>query len=309
MMQELTRGYAQTRVFMDTTVVIEISAREGDHGDLAERMDRAFCWFAEVEHRCSRFDEASELRSLCRRAGEPIHVSPILFHALHLSLDVAHLTGGALDPTVGRAMERSGFDTNYLTGEHLSSRFVADARGTYRDIHLDRNAQTVTLTRPLALDLGAVAKGLAIDLAAQELNGLPGFVVNAGGDIFACGFNPDGERWQVGVRHPRRHAELLASLSVTNAAVCTSGDYERPRTTGAGHHIIDPASGGGAEAAVSVTVVAPTAVVADALSTAVFVLGPQIGFDLLKREGVEGLIVGPDLDVIVTPGMEKYGSR
>jgi FAD:protein FMN transferase len=308
MMQELARGYVQTRVFMDTPVVIELSAPGRDAGELAERTDRAFGWFAEVERRCSRFDEASELRSLSRRIGEPINISMLLFSALDLSLKVARLTGGALDPTIGLAMEQSGFNTNYLTGEPMTSPFSADSSGTYRDILLDDDAHTVTLLRPLSLDLGAVAKGLAIDLAARELSDLPGFVVNAGGDILACGVNPDGEPWRIGIRHPRRPAELLTSLRVTNAAVCTSGDYERRRAAGDGHHILHPASGSSACAALSVTVIAPTAIVADALSTAVFVLGPEAGVDLLNRQGVDGLIVGPDLNVVATAGMERYRS-
>jgi thiamine biosynthesis lipoprotein len=308
MMQELTRGYVQTRVFMDTPVAIELSAPGRDAGELAERTDCAFDWFAEVEHRCSRFDEASELRSLSRRVGEPISISVLLFSALDLSLKVAHLTGGALDPAIGRAMEQAGFNTNYQTGEQVTSPLSADTFGTYRDILLDEDAHTVTLLRPLALDLGAVAKGLAIDLAARELSGLPGFVINAGGDILACGLNPDGEPWRIGIRHPRRPAELLTSLRVTNAAVCTSGDYERPRAAGDGHHILNPASGSSAGLAVSVTVIAPTAVVADALSTAVFVLGAEAGVDLLNRQQVDGLIVGPDLNVVATAGMERYRS-
>jgi len=309
MIQELTRGYVQTRVFMDTPVVIELAAPGYDDAELAERTDRAFDWFAEVERRCSRFDEGSELRSLSRQIGEPLRVSALLFSALDLALNVAHLTGGALDPAIGRAMERSGFNTNYVTGARVTSPLPADSPGTYKDILLDCDAQTVTLLRPLALDLGAVAKGLAVDLAAEELSGLPGFVINAGGDILARGLNPDGEPWRIGIRHPRRQAELLTSLRITDAAVCTSGDYERPQATGDGHHIIDPASGSSASLAVSVTVIAPTAVVADALSTAVFVLGPAAGVDLLDREGVDGLIVDADLNIVTTTGMERYVSR
>ena len=303
MMQELTRGYMQTRVFMDTPVVIEISAPEHDEGELAERTDRAFGWFAEVERRCSRFDEASELRSLSRRVGEPISISALLFNALNISVEVAQLTGGALDPTIGRAMEQSGFNTNYLTGEQVAPSSSADSLGTFRDILLDSDVHTVTLLRPVSLDLGAVAKGFAIDLAAQELSGLPGFVINAGGDILAHGLNPDGEPWRIGIRHPRRHAELLTSLRITDAAVCTSGDYERPQAAGDGHHILNPVSGRSACSVVSATVVAPSAVVADALSTAVFVLGPEAGIDLLNRQGLDGLIVGPDLNVVATAGM------
>lgn len=306
MTQELTRGYAQTRVFMDTPVVVEITAPGHDEGELSRRVDRAYGWFAEVERRCSRFDEASELRGLTRRVQEPTEVSTLLFSALEFALKLAELTSGAFDPTIGGVMERSGFNTNYLTGEKVTSPVAADFTGTYNDIVLGRDSLTVTLARPLSLDLGAVAKGLAIDLAAQDLSGLPGFVVNAGGDIFAHGVNADGEPWRIGVRHPRRHDELLTCLRITDAAVCTSGDYERPAAAGDGHHIRIPMSGTSAGSAVSSTVVAPTAMAADGLSTAAFVLGPEAGIDLLNREGVDGLIVASDFRVVATPGMKRY---
>ena len=308
MIQELARGYRQTRVCMDTLVVIELTAPGNAEEELAGLTERAFDWFDEVELRCSRFDETSELRSLSRRIGEPIAISRLLFSALDLSLQVADLTGGALDPTVGRTMERSGFNVNYLTGKQITSAAPDTPFGTRGDIVLDHEVQTVTLLRPLSLDLGAVAKGFAIDLAGQELSGLAGFAINAGGDVLARGVNPDGESWQIGVRHPRRHDELLASLRISDGAVCTSGDYERRQSAGAGHHIIDPVYGSSADSAISATVVAPTAIVADALSTAVFVMGPRAGIEMLKRQGVDGMIVAPDLNVFATPGMENYQS-
>jgi thiamine biosynthesis lipoprotein len=308
MMKDLTHGFVQTRVFMDTIVVIEISAQGRDEEHLASCTERAFDWFAEVERRCSRFDDASELRGLCRRIGEPISVSELLFSALVLSVCVADLTDGAFDPTVGRAMEQSGFNTNYLTGTHVMADLSAVSSGTYRDILLNHDSHAVTLLRPMSLDLGAVAKGLAIDLAAEELGGFAGFAINAGGDVLARGTNPDGEPWRIGIRHPRRHGELLTSLRVTDAAICTSGDYERPQPAGVGHHILHPVDGGSAGAAISATVVAPTAVVADALSTATFVLGPEAGIELLNSQEVDGLIVGPDLSVVTTAGMESYRS-
>lgn len=307
MIEELTRGYTQTRVFMDTPVVIELSVPDREERELAELTERAFSWFAEVERRCSRFDESSELRRLCRTIGRPMRVSPLLFSALNLALKVSRTTGGALDPTVGRMMEESGFNRNYLTGERVSSRFAeAHTPDIYNSIILNDDEQTVTLLRTVALDLGAVAKGLAIDLAAKELRGLPGSVVNAGGDMFASGLNSDNEPWRIGIRHPRHHGELLTCLHVSNAAVCTSGDYERPAASGEGHHITNPMAGGSARLATSATVVASTAMAADALSTAAFVLGPEAGVKLLERQGVDGLIVGADLELVSTAGMERY---
>jgi thiamine biosynthesis lipoprotein len=107
----------------------------------------------------------------------------------------------------------------------------------------------------------------------------------------------------VGIRHPRWPGALIASLRLSNRAVCTSGDYERPAPDGvSGHHIIDPRHGASPAAVASTTVIAPTALAADALATAAFVLGPREGLTFLDRVGVEGLIVGADLACHATAG-------
>jgi thiamine biosynthesis lipoprotein len=180
-------------------------------------------------------------------------------------------------------------------------------RADYRDVRLDPARQAVTLRRPLLLDLGAVAKGLAIDLAARELLPCGDFAIDAGGDLYLGGRNPAGERWRVGVRHPRRADAALAVLGVSGMAVCTSGDYERHSPgAGGGHHLLDPRTGEPADGAASVTVVAPTAMLADALATAAFVLGPERGLRFLERQGVAGLIVTPDLAFRATPTFAEY---
>jgi thiamine biosynthesis lipoprotein len=162
----------------------------------------------------------------------------------------------------------------------------------------------------LILDLGAVAKGFAIDMAARELQTFEDFAIDAGGDLYLGGRSPDGTPWRVGIGHPRREGELIDMLSVSNRAVCTSGDYQRlsPLSHDAGHHILDPRSGISTNAAASVTVVAPTAIVADALATAVFVLGPTDGLRLLERQGVDGLVVLPTLERYSTRGLCSVGA-
>jgi thiamine biosynthesis lipoprotein len=97
---------------------------------------------------------------------------------------------------------------------------------------------------------------------------------------------------------------LIDSISISDKAVCTSGDYERLTSNGA-THILDPRSGASRADSASVTVVAPTALAADALATAAFVLGPADGLDLLVRHGAEGLIVTPALDRFETPGLRR----
>ena len=154
------------------------------------------------------------------------------------------------------------------------------------------------------LDLGAVAKGLAIDVAARELAPLTHFAIDAGGDQFFAGRNAQGEPWSIGIRHPREPGALLESIAASDAAVCTSGDYVRVAPGGRDddHHILDPRTGTPARLLASVTVVAPIAIVADALATAAFVLGPVQGEALLERHGVDGLLVTPALERHVVRG-------
>ncbi len=261
----------RTEAIMGTLVTIQVA---GPPPDASAAVERAFGWFHEIERRCSRFQEHSELRLLTAQPGVPVPVSPILFHAVQFALRVAEETGGALDPTVGHGPP-----------------------GSYRDVQLDPGRNTILLLRPVALDLGAVAKGLAVDMAARELAPLRDFAVDAGGDLYLGGRNPRGEPWRVGIRHPRREGELLASIPVSGQAVCTSGDYERPR------HILDPRTGAPSGGVASVTVVASGAMLADALATAAFVLGPDQGIALLERMGVEGLIVTPELERYRTQGL------
>jgi FAD:protein FMN transferase len=262
-----------------------------------EAFDRALDWFREVESRCSRFDPASEMMRLCARPGEAVEVSPLLFEAVRFACLVAEESGGAFDPTQGGRMAELGFNRHHVTGESISAT-ASDA--TWRDIELDPARRTILLRRSLTLDLAAVVKGLAVDLAARELAPFPDFAIDAGGDLYLSGANESGEPWSVGIRHPRHDGECIASLRVTDRAVCTSGDYERQ--TGAGHHILDPATGSSAQSAASVTVVAPAAMVADALATAAFVMGPETGIPFLERMGVEGLIFTPELARFETRG-------
>jgi thiamine biosynthesis lipoprotein len=257
----------RTEVAMGTLVTIRVV---GAGADMDAAVDRAFEWFDEIEDRCTRFHEASELRRLTEQVGVPVPVSAIVFEAVRFALMVAEHSGGAFDPTSGH----------------------------YRDLLLDEDRRTITLRRPLKLDLGAVAKGLAVDTAARELAPLRNFAIDAGGDLYLGGLNAQGEPWSVGIRHPRRDRELIHSLRVSDRAVCTSGDYERP------HHISDPRTPGVEPTAVaSATVVASGAMLADALATAAFVLGPEEGIQFLTRMGVEGLIVTPELTRYETRGL------
>jgi thiamine biosynthesis lipoprotein len=285
-------GTIRTEAIMGTLVTIHV-VRPGAEADI----ERAFEWFYEIEARCTRFHQESELMQLSRHCGVPVPASPILFEAVRFALSVAVESGGAFDPTVGASMEANGFNREHRTGEKVRSSIAADANASYRDVEIDPVRQTITLHRSMTLDLGAVAKGLAVDTAAHELAPLVDFAIDAGGDLYLAGSNPRGAPWSVGIRHPLSGDEFIETLNVSNQAVCTSGNYER------GDHILDARNRAPAHSAVSATVVAQSAMLADALATAAFVLGPADGIELLHRMGVDGLIVTPDLQRHTTRGL------
>jgi thiamine biosynthesis lipoprotein len=311
----------RTEAAMGTLVTMRVV--RGDESDIKAALDRAFGWFHEIENRCSRFLPHSESMRLCARSGEAVPVSPILYEAVKFALAVAEETQGAFDPTVGRRMAARGFNREHRSGDRIPADAAHEDNATYRDVHLNSKSRTIALRKPLTLDLGAVAKGLAIDTAARELTPFGDFAIDAGGDLFLGGFNEDGEPWSVGIRHPLRNDKTIETLRVSGRAVCTSGGYERRVTENDGehhigehndgehhigehnvseHHILDPRTGSSPREVASATVIAPNAMLADALATAAFVLGPAEGLILLERMGVDGLIITSDLERSATRG-------
>jgi thiamine biosynthesis lipoprotein len=284
---------------MSTYVTIQVVENTASHNtvDREELVERAFGWFRQVEACCSRFDSDSELMRLTGQIGVPVPASALLFEAVQFAVAVAAESDGAFDPAIGHTMEARGFNREHRTGQIVRTFPDATEPVSYRDVALDPQSRTITLRRPLVLDLGAVAKGLAIDMAARELSPLQNYSIDAGGDLFVAGCNPAGAPWSIGIRHPRIDGQLIDAVRVSDMAVCTSGDYERRSSTELDdHHILDPRTSSAATALASVTVAAPTAIVADALATAAFVLGPADGLGLLERQGVSGLAFSRSLE-------------
>jgi len=299
-------SFLQSVAVMGTVVTVQVVGHGSSLPDRQEReagVTRALGWFHEVAARCTRFDPESEVNRLCARVGVPVPVSDLVFEAVRFALAVAEETGGAFDPTVGALMEARGFNREYRTGAEVRVATDTSSTATWRDVAIDEERRTVILRSPLVLDLGAVVKGLAIDLAARELAPFHDFAIDAGGDLYLGGRNAAGEAWSVGIRHPRERGQVITTLRVSDTAVCTSGDYEQQAPGDSGdHHIMDARAGASANAIASATVIAPSAMVGDAMSTAAFVLGPVEGLALLERHGLEGLLVTPALERHATSG-------
>jgi thiamine biosynthesis lipoprotein len=293
---------------MGTIVTIDVPAHAapvpGD--DREELVERGFGWFREIERVCTRFDPDSELMRLTRSTGVPVVVSPLLFQVVRFALAVAEESGGAFDPTVGHRMESAGFNREHRTGHLISTTIGTPGEICYQDVQIDDVTGSVTLLRPLVLDVGAVAKGMAIDLAARELAPLEHFAIDAGGDLYLAGRSINDALWTVGIRHPDHDDRLLESVHVSDRAVCTSGNYERRNNADdIAPHILDPRTGAPASRVVSATVISPSAMLADALATASFVLGPADGLHLLEAHGVKGLLFNAALERFATQGFNS----
>jgi thiamine biosynthesis lipoprotein len=222
------------------------------------------------------------------------------------SLFWAEKTAGAFDITIGPAQELWDFDAPSLPSKDS----IADAikKINFRKIQLEE--QNIFLpVKGMRLNLGAMAKGYAVDKAIEILkkNKFKNAWINAGGDLKSIGKISDQLNWRIGLQHPRNSESLLASFSISGSAVATSGDYQKyfKQNGKRYHHILDPQTGYPATTgSMSVTVIAKNVMDADALSTAIFILGSEKGIALLNSlNNVEELIVNNNEELSVSRNM------
>lgn len=268
---------------------------------LLEELDSALAWR----------NTESEIAQL-NQAGTAA-LSPTAYAAVKRALELAESTGGAFDPTLGvltREWNISDADTaRILTRQEAAAltRYV-----DYRAVTLDDANRTVTLGQGQALDLGGMAKGYASDALAAYYreSGVSSGFVNLGGNVTVVGKRPDGAAYTVGVRDPAGSAsDLFATVQVQDASVVISGAYERYIEGPDGavyHHILDPSTGYPAESdLLSSCIISADAALADAFSTAVFVLGSEAGMALVERtEGAECLLLRKDGRILMSAQFE-----
>jgi thiamine biosynthesis lipoprotein len=279
---------------MGTRYTVRVVMAPG--GDAANERVRAAIEgeLARVERLFSRWDPASEISRLSAHATtEPFPVSPETAAALELGRRASELTGGAFDVTVAPLVEAWGFGPAPRPHEVPRPGALAAlrARVGYRLLSIDAGRRTVAKARPdVACDVAALAGGWASDRVAEVLVALghPDVLVDVGGEVTARGRRPDGGRWRVAIEWPDRARERALVVELENAAVATSGDYRKAWTDAQGQprsHVIDPRTGGPiARGLASATVVHADGAWADALATALLVLGPAEGRALAARE-------------------------
>lgn len=254
--------------------------------------------FAEVDEMMSEWKPGSPLTAVNDNAGvAPVAVPPELRALIERSLELAAASDGAFDPTWAALWGLWDFKADHPALPDPAEVARRVALVDYRKVHLA--ADTVYLPeRGMLIGLGAIAKGYAIDVAAQRLRdaGFDDFLILAGGQVYAAGTR-DGHPWRVGVRDPRGSpADLLATIELRDASASTSGDYERFFIIDAVryHHILDPRTGYPSRAERAVTVVCPNATTADALSTALMIVDPPRAESLVAEFNAWALLIDPE---------------
>jgi thiamine biosynthesis lipoprotein len=298
---EFDSGY---RVMMGTLSRVVVIA---DSERAAKRCaEAAFEVQQRIEALMSYHRADSELSAVNREAAErPVPVDPLTFEVLQESVHFSQVSDGAFDVTVGPLVDlwKAAGQTNTPPTEEA----VAEARAKvgYKKLILDEKNRTVRFAvEGMKVDLGGIGKGYAVDksVEAMKQQGAIGGMVDLGGNIRCFGRPPRAQKhWRIGVQDPNvapdvlNAAKPLLVLAITDQSLATSGGYRRFATVGGAKqsHIIDAATGRSAARLASDTIIAADATTADALSTAVNVLGAEKGLALIERL--------PDTEAILIP--------
>ncbi|MGK0153812.1 MAG: thiamine biosynthesis lipoprotein [Neolewinella sp.] len=253
---------------------------------------------------------ASPLSTLNDNAGKGPQVLPLELAAMiGRGQAVGELTDGAFDISfagVGKLWDFKRKPPRVPTAEQVKA---ALAHVDYRRIEIVPAKLTVALPAGFRIGLGGIAKGYGIDAAMKVLmqHDIRNAVVNVGGDMSILG-KKQGKPWPIGIAHPRHKEHALAELKLSNVCVVTSGDYERFfEVDGVRyHHILDPRTGYPSKGCITATVVASHAEYADALATALCVLGPEKGLALIESlPRVEAIVVGLDGKAAASKGLRS----
>ena len=262
----------------------------------------------EIEQLMSVTIPSSEIAHINKAAGDfPVKVSKDTFNVIETSLSFAEESSSAFNPAMGPLVSLwniTGF--NPLEDSIPSSQKIQDSlsKTDYTKIILNKDTDTVFLQEEgMALDLGGIAKGWAADelMIILEEHKIPYAIVNLGGNIYAYGSKGNGEAWNIGIKNPfDSNAPPVIKIETYSASIVTSGVYERffIKDGVMHHHILDSATGYSVQnGLVSVTIVDPSSMTADALSTLVFALGREKGLSYMNEKKIKGILITKDYEV------------
>jgi thiamine biosynthesis lipoprotein len=274
----------------------------------AKALEAVFTEAERINQLMSTYIEDSPISDLNRRAAtEPVNAGPELFMLVQRSLDVSELTNGAFDITY----ESVGQHYNFRERRRPDEDTVAAEKELidYRRIKLDTQSGSIRfLQQGVRINLGGIAKGYVVERGVEILrsHGVTHAIVTAGGDTRLLG-DRRGRPWIIGIRDPREDGKVAMSLPLADEAVSTSGDYERyfDEDGVRYHHIISPDTGEPAGKVHSATVFGPDAVITDALSTSVFVMGVDEGLRMIATlPEYESVVIDSSGQVYYSDGLQ-----
>ncbi len=292
---------------MGTRITVELWADDRDQAEQA--IDAVLDEMRHVDDSMSTYKSTSELSLVNAKAADgPMHISRELFDLLATAREYSLITDGAFDITYASV----GYMYDFRKHVHPDEAQIDKALPAvnFRHVLLDPKKQTVQFSQKgVRIDLGGIAKGHSVDRGIDVLKsrGFTRMYVSAGGDSRIVG-DRFGKPWMVGIRDPRRgEGEVITRIPLTDAAISTSGDYERffEEDGVRYHHIIDPHTGHSASKVRSATIIGPNATRTDGLSKTAFVLGPEKAMEIYNRiEDIDAIIVKLDGTVIYSKGIE-----
>lgn len=304
--QNRKHSISKTQFGMDTIIEITAVGREADR--IEEAIDEAFELIEMYEQKFSYYREDSELWQINHAEQVSHQIDEEFYQILELAYELFLQTDALYDITIGNLIELWNIDEQVIP----TVQQIETAKQTQGMEKIEFDLNMLNKPKDMKIHLGSIAKGYIIDQVVELLKEREIFagVVNAGGDIYIFGYdNP----LRVGIQHPRsQNNEIIGVLSINDMAVVTSGDYERYFEIDSEryHHIIDPHTGYPAKPTVAVTALAPEAIFADVLSTALFVMPPHEAIELVDSiEDAEAIIhyqSDKGIDYLMSDGFEKY---
>ncbi|MGE5462142.1 MAG: FAD:protein FMN transferase, partial [Syntrophothermus sp.] len=261
----------------------------------------------------SRFRYDSELTRLNQTFDQPVKVSQDLWDVFRVAREAERITNGLVTPTVFNAMVNAGYDRSFDELAFVTTALpdtVETTAAPLADIPFDEADRAITLPRGIGLDFSGVAKGWAAHQAMTRLQSDGPALIDAAGDIAISGPRADGSPWQIGVADPFHKGEEIETLFLDRCGVATSGK-DRRRWTRDGvfrHHIIDPFTNQPAQTdLLTVTVIGPDVMKAEAAAKAAFILGSRVGMEWIEaRTDLAALFILDDGQALYSQKMEEY---
>ena len=269
-----------------------------------------------IERLISSWDANSQTAEINRQAGiTPVKVAKELYDLIARSIEISKITQGAFDISYAALDPVWFFDGRMKAVPSESQRLKSVQNIGFKDLVLNAKEQTVYLPKKgMKIGFGAIGKGYAADATKKLMKslGVSSGIINASGDLTSWGKKPDGTDWQVGISNPENPTKVFSWFPVRDAAVATSGNYEKYVTLEGKQysHIMDPRTGMPVSGIKSVTVFAPNAELADAFATAVFIMGIDTGIDTISQlPGMSCIIVDAENNIHHSPNIQWANTK